>query len=412
MLLIVAILILDNWIYPCTVAVISGKGTPDGRPLLWKNRDTDSDESRIMKFSGEKYSFIGIVNASDKDGKEVWAGMNSAGFCIINSASYNLNMDLKKKEEEDESYKRPKDQEGFFMKDALGKCASLQDFEKYLSETSGKRGIDANFGIIDAFGGAAFYETGNSGFEKFDAADPLCAPEGYIVRTNYSFTGKANEGAGYIRFDRATELLHKQSATGSISLEWILLVASKDMTNSMTGIDPLAEPLPVSSEHRKMYHMNDSITRRTAAATILFHGVEAGKNPSYTIMWTRLGHPLCSVAMPVWLNSFDEATLLSGQDSAPISKIAFALMKKIFPYEGGNRYQYMNLAPLANSRGDGFMGVLCGLEKKIIEETTTFAISMKSNTEEIRTFQKSLNMKIITEMKRLFPKEAMISGIK
>ena len=25
----------------CTSAVISGKVTPDGRPLLWKNRDTD-----------------------------------------------------------------------------------------------------------------------------------------------------------------------------------------------------------------------------------------------------------------------------------------------------------------------------------------------------------------------------------
>jgi hypothetical protein len=29
-------------IFPCTVAVVSGKATPDGRPLLWKNRDTSS----------------------------------------------------------------------------------------------------------------------------------------------------------------------------------------------------------------------------------------------------------------------------------------------------------------------------------------------------------------------------------
>ena len=25
----------------CTTAVVSGSATPDGRPLLWKNRDTD-----------------------------------------------------------------------------------------------------------------------------------------------------------------------------------------------------------------------------------------------------------------------------------------------------------------------------------------------------------------------------------
>ena len=31
--------VLPAW--ACTSAVVSGKATPDGRPLLWKHRDTD-----------------------------------------------------------------------------------------------------------------------------------------------------------------------------------------------------------------------------------------------------------------------------------------------------------------------------------------------------------------------------------
>ena len=38
----------------CTSAVVSGKVTPDGRPLLWKNRDTDFMRNHIDYVKGEK----------------------------------------------------------------------------------------------------------------------------------------------------------------------------------------------------------------------------------------------------------------------------------------------------------------------------------------------------------------------
>ena len=40
-LLSVIIVYLVGWIpmFPCTSAVVSGRVTPDGRPLLWKHRD-------------------------------------------------------------------------------------------------------------------------------------------------------------------------------------------------------------------------------------------------------------------------------------------------------------------------------------------------------------------------------------
>ena len=76
------------WIEPvsaCTSAVISGKITPDGRPLLWKNRDTDFLQNCVKYFSGERYPFIAIVNSVEDDPTDVWIGTNSAGCLLYTS---------------------------------------------------------------------------------------------------------------------------------------------------------------------------------------------------------------------------------------------------------------------------------------------------------------------------------------
>ena len=164
---------------PCTVAVVSGKATPDGRPLLWKNRDTSARPNKVAFLQGDKYSFIGIIHPLDKGPTNVWAGINSEGFAIMNSASSDL---------AETAGMVGMGENGIFMKRALGVCADVADFERLLNETNGKRNVGANFGVIDAKGNACFFETRNSSYVKFDANDPRVAPQGYIVRTNYAFT--------------------------------------------------------------------------------------------------------------------------------------------------------------------------------------------------------------------------------
>ncbi|MBR5141758.1 MAG: hypothetical protein IKW55_04675, partial [Bacteroidales bacterium] len=44
----------------CTSVIISGSASPDGRPLMWKHRDTGHLDNRLEHFKGEKYSFIGL----------------------------------------------------------------------------------------------------------------------------------------------------------------------------------------------------------------------------------------------------------------------------------------------------------------------------------------------------------------
>jgi hypothetical protein len=124
----------------------------DGRPLLWKHRDTDKLQSIVWHFNGPKYSFIGVVDAEDTKRAEVWVGTNTAGFAIMNSASYNLIL---------KDTIRVKDKEGEVMKGALGICATLADFEQFLRDLPRPMGVEANFGVIDAQGGAAFYEVDN-----------------------------------------------------------------------------------------------------------------------------------------------------------------------------------------------------------------------------------------------------------
>lgn len=76
----------------CTSAIISGKVTPDGRPIMWKNRDTGNLENCVRYMKGEKYGFIAITSYDDNP-KSVWMGTNDTGFAIMNTLSYNLNED-------------------------------------------------------------------------------------------------------------------------------------------------------------------------------------------------------------------------------------------------------------------------------------------------------------------------------
>lgn len=105
----------------CTVAVVSGKATVDGRPLLWKNRDTSTLDNEVAFFDDGEYPYIGVINAGDR--AQVWMGVNSVGFAIMNSESQDLEGDTL-------------DAEGYFMKQALMECATASDFERLLLKTN------------------------------------------------------------------------------------------------------------------------------------------------------------------------------------------------------------------------------------------------------------------------------------
>ena len=72
----------------CTSIIITGKATSDGRPLMWKHRDTGAPYNHIGYFDEGGYRFLGLVNSDDPEGA-VWTGSNETGFSIMKTASYN-----------------------------------------------------------------------------------------------------------------------------------------------------------------------------------------------------------------------------------------------------------------------------------------------------------------------------------
>ena len=195
--------------------IISGKVRSDGKPLMFKHRDTSNLDNTIEWFRGERYGFIGLVNrdwrthpvAKNTGGRpEVWAGRNDAGFCIMNTATYDL--------KDDKVPASEMDREGLVMYRALEICRTTADFEHFLDTLSRPMGVEANFGVIDAEGGAAWYEVNNRKWVKFDVNEE---PSGYRVVTNFTATGRVKDRKGVDRYEKACTIL---STTDVPVSEW------------------------------------------------------------------------------------------------------------------------------------------------------------------------------------------------
>lgn len=270
--------------WACTSFIISGQATPSGKPLMFKHRDTGELNNRIAHFHGEKYAFIGLVNSPVLDG-EVWAGMNEAGFCIMNTASYNLRED---------SLRCKMDREGELMYHALGHCATLHDFEEWLKDYPQPWGVEANFGIIDAQGGAAYYEMNNHRWVKYDVNDEA---NGYRVVTNFSFAGREAEYQGWERYLTAEAIMHENfSQDKEMAAVEAINLFSRTYRHELLGVNYTEDNAP------KYVVDQDFIPRRSTSAVVCFQGVKAGSIPQYTIMWAALGYPACAVAIPLIMN--------------------------------------------------------------------------------------------------------------
>ena len=346
----------------CTAAVISGKVTPDGRPLLWKNRDCGFPQNSVKFFKGERFSYIAIVNSTDPDPAEVWIGTNSAGFSIMNTQSYNL-VDVAPGEERGAA-------NGRVMCRALEICATVEDFHHFLDTLSKPSLIEANFGVIDARGGAEMLEVDYYSYVVYDANDPRTAPHGYLARTNFSFAGEVNTGSGQVRYMNEDQLLMSASGMGLLTPEWILSEVARSFRHPVLGIDLRSGDFnrPVTSGWFLDY---DFIPRRTSSSSVVVQGVRPDENPELTIMWTVLGYPPTGVVMPVWLEGAEKSlpVLLARDEETGLSPLcdwSQCLASKVFSYDQGTGTErYMNWEVLWTRDGDGCMQHLLPIEAAV-----------------------------------------------
>lgn len=308
----------------CTSMVVSGRASLSGRPMLWKHRDTSQASNFVERTAAtdSTLAYVALYNAGDSALTEAWTGMNSSGFGIMNTASYNLAPDTA----------RYKDREGEVMTAALRRCTTVDDFERLLKEMKQPRGVQANFGVIDAHGGAAYFEVSDDDMTRFNADDD---PSGCLIRTNFSVSGVPDGGYGYIRHDNAAAILADAVATGTLTPELFTEKASRSFYHSLLGRD-------ISTDSCRWAVDQDFIPRYTSTASIVIEGVNSEADNA--VMWTAIGYPPCAIVQPVTVDSVPQGLrpTLPGFRSIDCEE---ALTRKAlaFPIKRGNGNHYINM---------------------------------------------------------------------
>jgi hypothetical protein len=368
----------------CTLIVASGRATASGRPLLWKNRDTSDVLNKLMYFKGAKYGFIGLINSTDATGREIWGGLNDQGLAIVNSQADDLVVKEKKYDGADN---------GLLMKMALGECATVDEVEKLLQREKGQHDLAANFGVIDALGGAVFFETSSDYYARFDTADRKVAPFGYIVRTNFAYTSPDYlEGGGFIRLERMSHLAETAQATGQLDVRFILQQAARDLNQEKLQSYPLAVALPADPARPLYINTNDTINRNSTAAAIVFSGAPSPQRADLATMWVILGQPVTSVAIPVWPCSgkIPEAAAASGQETCQLNALSRKLVAYLYPDQRGRMPQYLNVTRLRTYGGEGLLTKLLRIENQVLERTAaqlSFWEKKKEPADKVSQFQ-------------------------
>ena len=165
------------------------------------------------------------------------------------------------------------DLEGLIMADALRRCRTVADFEAFLTANLGPElGSLANFGVLDGEGRAMLYEVHNHGFERID---PAGEPTSCLVNTNYARTGAEGGGAGYLRFERASELF-RGLPEGPVDFRPILSTFSRD-----TGHVLVDQPTPfelggVPGDRELWISTRDTINKAYTSAAVVLVGRTPG----------------------------------------------------------------------------------------------------------------------------------------
>lgn len=336
--------------FACTSAIVAASANPSGRPILWKHRDTSTIDNKVeyVAPSAGKFGYVALFNAKDRNLKEAWMGMNDAGFAVMNTASYNI--------KDDKVPAKSMDKEGILMTKALQTCRTVDDFARLLDTYPRPMGVEANFGVIDAEGNGAFFETNNHSYKRFNLSDEA---DGVLVRTNYSHSGRKNEGYGFVREANAECLLKPYIKDKNVTPEVLTEYVSRTFYHDMKNRD-------FTNSGEKWLIDQDFIPRYKSTATIAIEGCRPVSDAKAVtsefvaheyIMWTGLGYPPVSEIFAVRIGAEGVDVGLRGtmaNGHSPIGDEAKRKRDEVFPIRKGNGEKYIDLQKLYNAEGTGY----------------------------------------------------------
>ena len=331
----------------CTSVIVSGRVTKDGRPMIFKHRDSGNVHNMMLVVQGKKYRYLGLVNAGDTLPKDVWGGYNEAGFGIVNTAAYNLN-----------GNGGDTDGDGILIRKALELCATLEDFERLMDTVKKPRDVNSNFAVLDAKGGCAYYETGNYKYVKFDVNDPAVAPDGYLMRTNFGTTGNHKLDQGVERYQAITAFMAEACKEGHLEHDYLITHISRYLKHGVTQLD-MYDMMPETETDTCYVSFHDYIARYSTASVVLVQGVRPDESPLNTISWTIMGWPLTTIAMPLALLPSGKLPTLVSNDGIGHSRLCemgLQLKSRIFTLKKGNNTAFYGyLATKKKKKGTGIL---------------------------------------------------------
>lgn len=345
----------------CTIGVANGTATSDNRPLLWKTRDYSSAPDNEVKYNtSNPIKFISVSNAGTST--YPWMGVNEHGFAILNSVASDLTA----------GSSGPGN--GDVMKYALGNCRTVAEFQDYLDATNiTGRSTKTNFAVIDTTGVAAIFETGGNDYWKFDAAN---SPNGYVVRTNFALNGGGD--GGIERYDRSRALINNFYSGDSLNYKSILRHQMRDFSDFDS--EPVSVPYPhiwIPGRPYGYIYCNVSICRPSSVSAAVFHGVLPTELAGYTTMWTILGQPASSIAVPYWPvgNTPVEA---DGPSTSPLCDKSLEIRGKLFDYYENT--SYIDSYKLLDGSGGGLWTCTFPFEDEIFTDVNLFMDTIRTKS--------------------------------
>jgi len=295
----------------CTTGLAAPRATANQRALLWKNRDSSFEKNEVTFLRSRSVSYLGIINADDTT--QIWAGVNSHGFAIMNAEALDMAVPG-----EETQY----DDEGYLMKTALIWCSTADDFETMLKVTDPiGRKVTSNFGVIDSTGRAAFFEVGNREYFRFDADK---VDKTYLIRANFTFNARSSEGYGRHRYARAEEMFGLARINNHLTARYVV----ENVANDIFLADTLIKRKEIPAGIHKTA---DTINRFRTVASAVFEGVQPGEDPRLTTFWITLGEPIVSVSIPLWTYAGCVPDLLDGNGDAPLNREFRRLKALVYP---------------------------------------------------------------------------------
>jgi hypothetical protein len=405
---------LTTQTWACDVAVVSGKVTTDGKPLIWKNFDnSSSSHQQVAYFPAKKTAPGGYAMVYRfEDGMKLLTGsaitpsggVNESGFAIAVTSvyqDYNLMAE-------------PVNLNTALMEEALATCTTLAEFESLLKRWPYYHWgtvISANFVVIDAKGGAALYEcfTGhlNTGlnlmqFRKNDANTGKITNQygwtlkraqsnfiGFHIMTNYNYYIPWNVGQD--RKYRAEALLTQLATEKRINYRTVMREVAKDVVGKQVQTD-------LSSETN--YSTTYCLSRNATRSSIVVRGVASGDNPRLATMWVNLGEPSVGVFVPFFAaargtselarvdtyangawRDYDDSCLLNQAISARETYGSLIYSSNEGDVIWGMYDNYINKVELAKVQQWTFQ-----IEDTIIDNAESFLSSLQSNPAQITAF--------------------------